>query len=704
VSRAKAAKRRRRAARAPRQTSLATTEAAADERSPTARQPETRLVLGVGIGVGVLSLALYLLTLDTSLPTGDSGELISAAAVLGVAHPPGYPLFTLLGHLALLLPVGSDALRVNVLSAFLDATAVSVVYFAIHVVLVQAGTGARAAWNAVVAAAVGALLLAFSTTFWAYATVAEVFALNDLFAASLFLLAFCWVRNPASARLGWLSMFVLGLSLSNQETIVLITPALAVLAWLGVRRLSAESPGWRPRGRTLVIGLAAFLAGLAPYVYIPIAASRHPLVDWGNPTSLGRFVDLILRKSYGTLSVGMGTASGSPSGQLTSLFENLDQGYIVVGLLFALVGAVWAWQNCRAIGVALVAGFVVSGPIFVAYANPAMTLPVAKTVFSRFYILPAIPLAILAGMGAFAVLAGLEQIRRLGVSARAVVPVAAALLLAVPAASAALHYTSDDRRGDTVELHFADDLLESLPRNAIFIFSGDDYWEGITYAQVVDHTRTDVITLDTAQMGQHEYLLQLRREHPTLDLPLGPYDSAAAYNRLIGANLGTHAVFVDGVSSPAGFAKPFEQVYDGLAIRLVRVGSIRNPYALYLAHAKTYEHLHYPTQTYAPTSWESLIARNYAACAFSLGLALGSRGGRADIASAERMYAVSIALSPTLADAYRYLGTLLLLHGGSRSEVVLLFRRYLSLSPYGPAANAVRRALSQLAAASPTAG
>ena len=115
-----------------------------------------------------------------------------------------------------------------------------------------------------------------------------------------------------------------------------------------------------------------------------------------------------------------------------------------------------------------------------------------------------------------------------------------------------------------------------------------------------------------------------------------PYDSAAAYNSFISANLRTHAIFVDGVSSPAGFAKPFEQVYDGLAIRLVRMGSIRNPYALYLAHATTYEHLHYPTQTYAPTSWESLIARNYAACAFSLGLALSSHGGGADIATAEQ--------------------------------------------------------------------
>lgn len=661
-------------------------------------------VVAVGVAVGVLSLAVYLLTLDTSLPTGDSGELISAAAVLGVAHPPGYPLFTLLGRFALLLPVGSDALRVNALSALLDATAVSVTYFAIGAVLHDAGGRARGGWNAVVAAAVGALLLAFSTTFWAYATVAEVFALNDLFAAGLFLIAFRWLRDPGSARLGWLGLFVLGLSLCDQQTIVLITPALAVVAWSGVRRLRAASPGWRPRGRMLAAGAAAFLAGLLPYLYIPLAASRHPPVDWGNPTSAGRFVDLLLRKSYGTLSLGMAGGSGTVSGQLSDLFGNLGQGYVVAGLLLALAGAVWAWRYRRAAGVALVAGFLVSGPLFVAYANPDLSLPVAHAVFARFYILPAIPVAILAGLGAYGLLSALEQLPQLSVLAGAAVPLAAALLLGVPAASAALHYANDDHRGDAVELNFVDDLLESLPRNAVFLSFSDEYWEGMTYAQVVDHTRTDVTVLDAPLLGERQYALQMRGEHPSLVLPLTPYDTAADFNRLINANLHSHAVFFQGLPSVVGFGKAFEQVYDGLVIRLVRKGAIRDPYALFLAHAATYEHLHYPTRRYPSTSWEALIARHYSVCAFSLGLALSSRAGGSNVGAAERMYTLSIETYSDFADVYLNLGTLLLFHGGAHSKVESLFSHYLLLSPNGPQAEAVRRALVQLATAPPGAG
>ena len=66
--------------------------------------------------VSVLALLLYSSSLYPELPPGDAGELITAADQLGVAHPPGYPLFVLLGKaFILLLPIGSVAYRVNVM-------------------------------------------------------------------------------------------------------------------------------------------------------------------------------------------------------------------------------------------------------------------------------------------------------------------------------------------------------------------------------------------------------------------------------------------------------------------------------------------------------------------------------------------------------------------------------------------------------------
>src|SRR5207245_3622561 len=72
---------------------------------------------------------LYFLTAAPDIIVGDSPELITAAATLGVAHPPGYPLFTILGHLFALVPFGAVPFRVNLFSVICDAVAVGVVYW-----------------------------------------------------------------------------------------------------------------------------------------------------------------------------------------------------------------------------------------------------------------------------------------------------------------------------------------------------------------------------------------------------------------------------------------------------------------------------------------------------------------------------------------------------------------------------------------------
>src|SRR2546423_584559 len=72
---------------------------------------------------------LYLLTAARDIVVGDSPELIMAAVTLGVAHAPGYPLFTILGHVFSLIPFGALPFRVNLLSVVCDALTIGVVYF-----------------------------------------------------------------------------------------------------------------------------------------------------------------------------------------------------------------------------------------------------------------------------------------------------------------------------------------------------------------------------------------------------------------------------------------------------------------------------------------------------------------------------------------------------------------------------------------------
>ena len=128
---------------------------------------------------GVAAFSAYLTSLAPTITwahgSGDSGELVTAAYYLGVAHPTGYPAYVLLGWLFTFLPFGSVAFRVNLLSA--TSAAVAIAFF---VVLIAQAQAQKLPLARAVGAGVGALLLAFSPMFWSQAVVTEVYALNAL--------------------------------------------------------------------------------------------------------------------------------------------------------------------------------------------------------------------------------------------------------------------------------------------------------------------------------------------------------------------------------------------------------------------------------------------------------------------------------------------------------------------------------------------
>src|SRR5215813_9391052 len=83
----------------------------------------SRTLLIYGLIAFLASLSIYCFTLAPTVTLVDSGELIVAAKSLGVAHPPGFPLYVMLAHLATLIPIGSIAVRVNFASAVFAASA-----------------------------------------------------------------------------------------------------------------------------------------------------------------------------------------------------------------------------------------------------------------------------------------------------------------------------------------------------------------------------------------------------------------------------------------------------------------------------------------------------------------------------------------------------------------------------------------------------
>ena len=169
-----------------------------------------RATIGLAVLAFLIPATVYLITLNPTVPFWDAGEFIAVSYILGIPHPPGTPLYVLLGRVATLIPWATVAQRVNGLSALASALAVLLTYLtALRLIRAAQGRGpgatrapegdaVRAArepreeWMAQAGAVMTALMLAFSDNFWENAIEAEVYSLMSLAQILVFWLGLRW--------------------------------------------------------------------------------------------------------------------------------------------------------------------------------------------------------------------------------------------------------------------------------------------------------------------------------------------------------------------------------------------------------------------------------------------------------------------------------------------------------------------------------
>jgi hypothetical protein len=279
------------------------------------------------------TFALYLRTLSPTIGQADSFEFQVVAYTLGVAHPTGYPLYILLGKLFTFLPIGDVAYRVNLTSPVCASLAATFLYLFVRRLT-------RSRWAALCAA----LTSAMARTLWSQAVIAEVYTLNALFVALALYLLLRW-RDGHTASLPLLA-FVLGLSLTNHLTTVLLIPAvLLFVIW--------TEPGILRRGRLWLALAGLFLLGLAVYLYIPL---RWPALHQGRLMRLDEFVAWITGQQFsGALRWDAWLRDAGRYGILARL--SLGQ-YGVAGLILGLMGLVWLLIRHPREGFMLLAAYV----------------------------------------------------------------------------------------------------------------------------------------------------------------------------------------------------------------------------------------------------------------------------------------------------------------------------------------------------------
>jgi len=231
--------------------------------------------------VFALPLLIYILTLSPTVSFIDSGELAVVCYTLGISHPTGYPLYTLLGKIFTLLPLGTIIQRLNFLSALSAAAAILFLFLSLRNFLQKFELNQADSPVFSFGAAFLSLYFAFTPAIWSLAVTNEVYTLHILFLSLLLFLLLQWDRNR-SEKLFFLICFLYGLSFTNHMNNLWLFPSLVILLWTGLgRRWLRQKRVW--------LGVVLFFLGFSLYLYLPIRSSVGPLFDWGHPTNWHNF-------------------------------------------------------------------------------------------------------------------------------------------------------------------------------------------------------------------------------------------------------------------------------------------------------------------------------------------------------------------------------------------------------------------------------
>jgi Protein O-mannosyl-transferase TMEM260-like len=312
----------------------------------TARRPPY-LLAGFA---ALLVLTGYVVSLAPTVTFWDAGEFIAAAKTLGIPHPPGTPLFVLIGHVwGTLVPFGEYAQRLNLLSATLSALGAGCFFLVVHDGLARVASGLEGTAERLVrvGGALAAVVIAgFTFTSWQNSNETEVYAAATFTIAAVSWLCLRWRElrgTPRASHILLLILYLAGISIGNHLLALLAGPA--VVAFLAATLLSqpAENPADRAAewaqaaivagtwalligsglgSTTLIIlgglsyvaaagfawyagslpfallGLVISFVGVTSYLYLYIRAGQHPPINEAQPDNWTSLLAVIRREQY----------------------------------------------------------------------------------------------------------------------------------------------------------------------------------------------------------------------------------------------------------------------------------------------------------------------------------------------------------------------------------------------------------------------
>lgn len=423
----------------------------------------------------------------------DSGDLLTAVATGGIAHPPGYPTYLVLVETFLRIPLGPMALRQTIFSA------VCAIFAALGIVLITTQLSpTHRRWHAsLIAGMLAALWLGFTPLFWSQAIIVEIYSLHMLFCVVLWGWTIRLVQRGATASWSWnerLAGLSAGLALGNHLTVGAVVVAMLVIAgW------TWRTEQWLRRMGALMLWISL---GLLVYLILPLRAGASP-ASWGDPQSIEGLLWLLSGRLYHQFAF-----------QVPPL-ELLERTQVWTGTLIAQFGTPGLVLGLWGLfGVPMQGGMVRTAMLLAALSISVFAIGYGSTDAS-IYMLPVyLMLAIGIGQGSAWIIERLTgQPLKIGLAVLLL-----SLILATQAYPSSIFIRAANR--DAEARHFITAVLTQAPARAIIMTSNDRDSFALWYHHLGLGERPDIILVAKPLLPYAWYQNNLRTYYPTLQLPV----------------------------------------------------------------------------------------------------------------------------------------------------------------------------------------
>jgi hypothetical protein len=459
-------------------------------------------------------LIFYTITFSRYITEIDCGELLSVQSTYGIAHPSGYPLFTLLGYLITKLPINvSNIIKLNYLATIYVFLSIIVFIFLLKLLFENISLFQneikiqnkkekkklsqnieKIVFNdsqITISILFSSLILAFSRTYWLQSTSTEVYSLH-LLLVNLTMYTFFYAYLTEFNLLKWLIFGIaLGLGFSNHLTIFQLLPALLYLFFkkYGLNKKSFKD--------FFYIALTTFFISVFWYLLIYFNAQNQPLFNWGNPITFEALKNHITGWQYRVwLFKGLDVFIDN---FLNKYVYNIGNEFFVLFIIVAAVGFYYSYKKLRLLFIALTTTFLF---------NIFYSCNYSITDLDNYFLLSYIVLAIFIALG-------IVHIHQQVVNVHRISYYFSGVLLLFLLVQIYQNYEYVDRSNYSVIEDYSREYLKHVDKNSIILtYQWDILVSPSYYLQFIEKYHKNIAIIDKELLRRTWYFSQLRKMNP----------------------------------------------------------------------------------------------------------------------------------------------------------------------------------------------